>query len=237
MKAAIITQARMTSTRLPGKVLMEVSGHPMLYYHIQRLKSAELPIVVATTINETDDPIAQWCIDNDLPYFRGDEQNVLSRYFGAANQFQADIIVRVTSDCPLIDGTLIAEGVAQYLHEGNEKAFMSNSLSQTYPRGLDFAIFSKQMLDIAMSKAHTQHQLEHVTPYFRTQPEVFPPMRFEQTSDDSDIRITLDTKEDFTLINKLIESFSAHQLRYSEIIQLFRSNPELLEINRHVVQK
>ena len=209
----------------------------MLDYHADRLASSGLPLIVATTLNQTDDPIVSWCLDRGVKYYRGDEQNVLARYHGAAHRFDADIIIRVTSDCPLIDGELIRIAVEKYISTADEKTFMSNSLELTYPRGLDFAIFNIKMLNEAMEEADDHYQLEHVTPFFRQQPTRYRHISFHQENNDSDIRITLDTTEDFQLIRKLIEEYTAENLTTSEIIQLIRKYPELLEINKNVVQK
>ena len=237
MKTVIISQARMTSTRLPGKVLKEAGGAPMLAYHVHRLQSAGLPVIVATTTNHTDDPIVDWCKTNKIGYHRGDEADVLSRYHGAAQQYEADVIVRVTSDCPLIDGALVAQGVRTYLEQANSGLFLSNTLQPTFPRGLDYAVFSRSMLEEAMAHAHTPYEREHVTPYFRQNPDRFDHHNIERIPNASDIRITLDTAEDYELIRILIEQYQAGDLSVDEIIHIFEENPQLKNINKSVIQK
>ncbi len=238
MKAVVISQARMTSERLPGKVMKPVGGQPILKYHTDRVRNAELYMVVATTTNETDDVIVDFCKDHNIDFFRGDEHDVLSRYYFAAREFQADLIVRVTSDCPLIDGELIKNGILTYQAEEIDNLFISNTLKRTYPRGFDFAVFSFSMLEEAFREAKDSYQREHVTPYLRENKSGNIQFRnIAEAQDFSHLRITLDTPDDLSLITKLIEDHNAHNLGYAEIINLFREYPELHEINKHIIQK
>jgi spore coat polysaccharide biosynthesis protein SpsF len=235
-KIGIISQARMTSTRLPGKVLKTISGKSLLEYHTERLKKTSL--ILATTINQTDDPIAQFCESKKISYFRGDENDVLSRYMGAAEKFSLDIIVRVTSDCPLIDGDLIAHSLEKYLSLNKSWLYMSNCLQRTYPRGFDFEIFSGEMLKEAFDQAKTAFQREHVTPYFYQNfhgKTVFE--HITRQPDMSKYRLTVDESDDFKLIETLIKDFGCAQMSESEICQVLEKNPALALINQHIEQK
>lgn len=237
-KVGIITQARMTSTRLPGKILKQIGGLLLLQYHTDRLQKSGLPVYIATTTNTTDDPVVAFANQQNISFYRGDEEHVLSRYYNCARKHQLDVVVRVTSDCPLIDGLLIQKSVAEYLEFGEPSLYYSNCLERTFPRGFDFEIFSFSLLEEAFKKATAPAEIEHVTPYInqnRSGKVTFRHIRND--SDQSDIRITVDTPEDFTLIRKLIEDYRAAEMGYREIIQVFVLHPELKKINAHIEQK
>ena len=233
-KTGIISQVRMTSTRLPGKVLLPVQNQPLLKYHTDRLRQSGFPVLLATTINQTDDVIADFAKSENLAFYRGDENNVLSRYYQTALANQLDVIVRVTSDCPLVDGELVGKAIRQYLQNANDNIYLSNALMRTYPRGFDFEIFSFKLLKEAFENADTNFQLEHVTPYIKehaqTEHIVYPEAA-------SNFRITVDTPEDFELIKKLIEEHQADTLNHQEIITLLQNHPDLVKINAHIEQK
>lgn len=238
MKIGIISQARMTSTRLPGKVLIKIKDKQILKYHIDRLKWSELPIFIATTINQEDNPIVDFSNKEELKVFRGDEHNVLSRFYQCATENNLDVIVRVTSDCPLIDGQLIKDAVEVYLKENDEKLYLSNTIERTFPRGLDFEIFSYKLLDEAFRKADQDSELEHVTPYINQNKSSNVRVKsFLKATNDSHYRITLDTKDDFKLIERLIIDFNADDLTGEEIVKVLKSHPDLVLINAHIEQK
>jgi len=238
LRVGIISQARMTSTRLPGKVLLKANDETMLYYHINRLKWSEFPIYIATTINKTDEPIVDFCKAYNIPFYRGDENNVLSRYYECAVKYDLDIIVRVTSDCPLIDGNLVRDGINSFLNENNPNLYLSNIIGNTYPRGFDYEIFSIESLTEAYNKAITSYQKEHVTPFIIE--NVSGKIEFKKLGrykNAGHFRLTLDTEEDFELIKKLIIEYNAEQLNCEEIIKIMESVPELHLINAHIKQK
>lgn len=236
--AGIISQARMTSTRLPGKVLMKIGGKTLLEYHIERLRWSGLPLVVATTVNQADDPIVEACDQLGIPTFRGDENDVLSRYHEAIDKFGFDPIVRVTSDCPLIDGWMIGEAVKKYTEAKTPWLYASNCLERTYPRGFDFEIFSRDMIDEAFQKAHSTPEREHVTPYLhqnlhgKTQ---F--LSLTRSPDLSGFRLTVDEPDDFKMIERLILGFACAGKPENEITEILLQNPELRKINSHIEQK
>lgn len=233
-QAGIITQTRMTSTRLPGKVLKRINNLSLLEYHLMRLQWADLPVVVATTTNGTDDVLVQLCQNLKMDFFRGDEEDVLSRYYLAALQWRFDPIIRVTSDCPLIDGKMIREALEDF----QDCHYLTNSLVRTFPRGFDFEIFSLEALEIAYREGTETHEREHVTPYiYSGKQKNFKIKHFTGREDVSHFRVTVDTEEDFELLNELIEKFHCHALSSQEIIEILKQNPYLREINSQVKQK
>jgi spore coat polysaccharide biosynthesis protein SpsF len=238
LKVGIISQARMTSTRLPGKVLKTIAGKSVLAYHVSRLKQTGFPVFLATTTNHTDEPIAAFAKVQNLSVYRGDEQNVLSRYYNCALENELDVIVRVTSDCPLIAPELVKNGIEIYLKTQDPFLYLSNALERTYPRGFDFEVFSFALLERAFKEATKSEDLEHVTPYIhqnRTGDIHFEHVK--NPADKSNYRITLDTPEDFELLRVLIEEYRADQLSGSEIIKLLDDHPELVAINAQIEQK
>jgi spore coat polysaccharide biosynthesis protein SpsF len=237
-KPAIITQARMTSTRLPGKVLMNIKGKSLLDYHLDRLKLSNLPIIVATTINKEDDPIVDWAEKRGINFYRGSESDVLSRYYETALKFQVEIVIRVTSDCPLIDGRVIGQAYEKYVAHANDKLYLSNTVQRTFPRGFDFEIFSFDLLDWAHKNARKDHEREHVTPFIHSDASGNVKLdQFLNSEDLSDWRITVDTKDDFSLVSTLINEFGANNLDLAEFNRLLRNNPDLKRINSHIEQK
>lgn len=236
-RVGIISQARMTSKRLPGKVLLEAAGRPMLYWHFARLRNSGIPIYLATTTNATDQPLVQLAQDNNIPFWRGSEDDVLTRFYGCAAMAELDIVVRVTSDCPLIDGYLLRAFVDEYQTLNDTNVYMCNS-SETYPRGLDFEIFSMDLLKEAFDQAHTVPQREHVTPYFYEGASGrVRIIRQQLATDKSHMRFTLDTPADFELLRALIETHEAHRLNYQEIIELLDNNVGLRLLNADIIQK
>jgi spore coat polysaccharide biosynthesis protein SpsF len=234
----IITQARMTSSRLPGKILLEINKKSLLQYHIERLKQTGFEIIIATTENKTDDCICDFSKKFNLNFYRGDEQNVLSRFYGAALSRKFDIIVRVTSDCPLIDPHLIRNSVEKFIKLNNQNLYMSNAIERTFARGFDFEIFTFDALKDAFEDAEEESDLEHVTPYiWKNRSGKYELYHIKQPTNNSDLRITVDTEDDFQLIKILIEKYNADTLSYNEIEDILRSNLELIKINSHIEQK
>jgi len=241
MNVIAIIQARMGSTRLPGKIMKKISGKTVLEHVIDRVKlSKEIrDIVIATTTKETDDPIIFEAQKLNTKYFRGSESNVLSRYYFAAKEFNADIIVRITSDCPLIDPNIIDELVSFYKKQ--EYDIVSNAGSdlnqRTYPRGLDTEVFSFEQLKSAFNDSMMEYQKEHVTPYIyeNSKNTYF----YKNSVDYSNHRWTLDTQEDFELIKQIYKHlYHGEQDFYlNDILSVFNKNPNLIKINQDVIQK
>jgi spore coat polysaccharide biosynthesis protein SpsF len=232
-----IVQARMGSTRLPGKVLAEIQGHPMLWYVVERTRAAETvdDVVVATTTELADDPIVTFCREHGVGCFRGSEQDVLDRYYQAALRYKADAVVRITGDCPLIDPEIIDKTVRAFLREGPDYA--SNCVERTFPRGLDTEIFAFQALDTAWREASRPYQRAHVTPYIYENPERFTIVSVVGNEDYSAYRWTVDTPEDLVLVRALYARLAGKTFRWSDAIKILKHEPALAEINRSVAQK
>lgn len=237
-RVGIISQARMTSTRLPGKVLLEAGGKSMLQHHLDRLASTGYPVFLATTSNATDEPLVLAAEALGVPCFRGSEDDVLSRFVGAANAFELDVVVRVTSDCPLIDGDVVRTGIDEFLAQGDPNAYVSNVLERTYPRGLDFEVFSAMALREADALATDAIAREHVTPFInqnRTGRVTF--TAITRKADASGYRVTLDTPEDFRLLKALFEDHNAETFDADRLISVLTRHPELAAINAEIEQK
>lgn len=237
-EVGIITQARTTSTRLPGKVLLRAGGRTMLDHHLERLAGTGLPVVIATTTNSTDDVITDAGRLHGVRVYRGSESDVLSRFARAATDAGLDAVVRVTSDCPLIDAAVIGIGVDRFIEMGDPSAYVSNVIDRTYPRGFDFEVFSTEALVEADRLAEIEPDREHVTPYLhqnRTGRTRF--SHVLRQSDASHYRVTLDTADDLKLIRRLIEDFGATKLTADQIIDVLESHPALARMNAHVEQK
>jgi spore coat polysaccharide biosynthesis protein SpsF len=238
LKIGIVTQARATSTRLPAKVLLEAGGRKYLEHHVDRLHRTGLPVIVATTTNADDDPIVELCARDEIPVFRGSEDDVLSRFAGAARQYELDAIVRVTSDCPLIDPEVVAEGVERWRAENDENLYLSNCLERTYPRGMDYEVFSAARLFDADERATLPADREHVTPYLhQNRPRDIRLVSLPWSGGGSQYRLTLDTADDRKLLDALIEDFGADKLNCAELVALLDQHPELAALNAHVEQK
>lgn len=240
-KTVAIIQARMGSTRLPGKVMIGLCGKPVLEHVITRIKQCKEinEIVIATTNLQKDDIIAEEAIKCGVKCFRGSEDDVLSRYYHAAKENYADIVVRITSDCPLIDPIVVDNMVEFY--QNNNYDMVTNvgiELSQrTFPRGLDTEVFSFEVLEDAFINATENYQREHVTPYiYETSNRIY---FYKNDEDYSHYRWTLDTPEDFQFIKEIYNHLykGQHNFHLEDIIKLLSDYPELIEINAHVKQK
>lgn len=241
MKTVIIVQARMTSTRLPGKVMKEVMGKPLLEYQIERLRRVNLvdEIVVATTINSTDQPIVDLCERLKVSCFRGSENDVLARYYEAATMFGVDVVARVTSDCPVIDPTVVTQ-VIRYCHDHQDSYdYVSNGLLRTYPRGMDVEVFSYRALREAYIEATDEPEREHVTPFIYRRPKRYRLANVAFRENMSHHRWTVDTPDDFDLVRRIIEALYPVNKEFTldDILDLLDAHPEWVKINAHVEQK
>jgi spore coat polysaccharide biosynthesis protein SpsF len=229
-----IVQARMGSTRLPGKVLKEVSGYPLLWHIVDRLhKAKELDeIVVATSISPSDDRISDFCEGLDISYYRGSEDDVLDRYYGAAKHFVADTIVRITADCPLIDPRVLDNVVEVYSKEGCDYA--SNTIDRTYPDGLDVEVFSFQALEKASLHARLPSEREHVTPYIWKNPHLFRICQVTQERDLSSLRWTVDQPQDLEFVRVVYRHlYQSNKIFITkDILRLLDEHPEYQDINQ-----
>lgn len=244
MKIGAIIQARTSSTRLPGKVLKGLpynSGIACLEQVIRRLKKSKRlnEIIIATTEETEDNPIINISKKENVQYFKGSKENVLSRYYLAAKENNIDLIVRITSDCPCIDAQIVDVIISEHLKINVD--YTSNSLMRTYPHGLDVEVFNFDSLDKAYKNATKDYEKEHVTPYINRNPQKFKINIVKAPKElyFPDIRITLDTEEDYALLCAVYDYlylknkyFSAH-----DIVNLFNEKPWLKLINKKIVQK
>jgi spore coat polysaccharide biosynthesis protein SpsF len=238
MSVVAILQARMGSTRLPGKVLMDLGGETVLARVVGRLRRARLVerIVVATTDSAADDAIVLECHRLEVSAFRGSETDVLDRYCRAARVCAAGAVVRITSDCPAIDPELVDETVRMFYDESADYA--SNTLTPSYPRGLDTEVFTTVALERAWREAREGYEREHVTPYFYEHPELFKVISLQGRIDHSRYRWTLDTAADLELLREIYARFgNQDDFGWSQAVRLMEREPDLAELNSHVVQK
>lgn len=240
LKVVAIIQARMGSTRLPGKVMRHVQGKPLLQYQLERIGKARFinKIVVATTTNETEQPILDLCERLSVSYFSGPEDDVLTRFFDAATEQQADIVVRLTADCPLIDPRTIDQALAEYLANVGKYDYVSNTLERTYPRGFDVEVFSMKALEQACREAKEATYREHVTPYIYHHPEKFKLASILNDTDLSSLRLTVDTEDDLELITRLlVYLYENEDFTLEDITNLLQDKPDWSSINSHIEQK
>jgi len=237
-RIGIIIQARIGSTRLPAKIMKLIKGKSILEYQLDRIDVLQYPIFIATTTKSQDDVIEEFAKKKGISFFRGDENNVLKRYYDCAVEYNLETIIRITSDCPLIDPVIIEEGVRQYMGCENDHLYLSNTLERTYPRGADFEVFSFSELSDAYKNAIEESDTEHVTPYiWKNKSGKVEIMQYKQVRDFSEFRLTLDTQEDFELITLLIEKYNADKLNMAQICDIMSENPALATINMHIEQK
>ncbi|MFN3648001.1 MAG: cytidylyltransferase domain-containing protein [Armatimonadota bacterium] len=226
----------MTSTRLPGKVLLDLAGSPVLSWQIRRLSlSTQIDdIVIATTTNACDDPIVEVARQAGVNYFRGDEHNVVDRFVGAAEKYEADVIVRLTADCPLSDPRLVDQVVSALIKRQHQVDYCANIINRTYPRGFDVeALFVDVLLRI-QRLAITKQDREHVTlPPRDNRSHLFVRHSIEGDSDNSDLRVTLDCAEDLQLLRALAESYKSSfvGLSCNEVVSVLREHPEWAFVN------
>jgi len=225
MKTVAIIEARITSTRLPGKILLPILGKPMLELLIERLKRSKYldKIVVATTQNPSDDPVEQLADRIGVGCFRGSEDDVLDRVLRAAHAYEADVIVEITGDCPLIDPEILDKVIS------------------TYPRGMETQVFSTAVLEKVASRTQDPVDHEHVSLYIYEHPAIFSLFNVESTlsEEDSSIRLTVDTHEDFQLIKAIYELLypSNPEFTFDDVVNLLEKRKDLRELNQNIRQK
>lgn len=253
MKTIAIIQARMKASRLPGKVLLDIAGQPMLAHVIERTGRANTvdQVVVATTTDPADDPVETFCKTESVLCYRGSQYDVLDRYYQAARVCRAEIIVRITADCPIIDPGVIDKTVYAFLGITNATPnsqvalpydFAANRLpppwGRTYPIGLDTEVCSFDGLELAWIEAKLPHQREHVMPFFYEQPKRFRILLINHDPDYGSLRWTVDTPEDLELVRQIFGYFPGrNDFSWLEVLALFERYPELAQINSQVLHK
>ncbi len=234
-KILIICQARFGSTRLPGKVLKKVGDRELLWYEIKRLQlvKTQNTIILATTKTEKDKEIMYFANNNNINCFLGSEDDVLDRFYQAAKEYNGDIIVRITGDCPLIDPDVIDQAINIFLEGDYDYVSNVEENKETYPDGLDVEVFSFQALERAHREAKWQSEREHVTPYIRKNSDKFSLKHFRNKEDLSSFRLTVDTPEDYEFLSYIINNFKDKwdKFRMYDIIDYLKENLPLLKIN------
>ena len=236
-RTVAIVQARVGSTRLPGKVLKEICGKPMLLRVIDRLRVAKSldEVAVATSTQKGDDLVEALCDRSGIACFRGSEDDVLDRYYQCASARHATVVVRITADCPLIDPALVDLVVVARASTGADYA--GNTRQLTYPRGLDTEVFTFEALERAWQQAAEPYQREHVTPYFYQHPEEFRIHSVTSPEDCHEHRWTVDTDEDFELVCRIYSELGDRVFSWREALDLVRRQPQLATINSMIRQK
>jgi spore coat polysaccharide biosynthesis protein SpsF len=243
MRTVITIEARMTSTRLPGKVLLSANGQPLLQHMIERLKKIEVVdlIVIATTVNSQDDVIQGLAERMGVGFYRGSEDDVLGRVIGAGDKYDAEVIVALTGDCPLIDVAIVDQMIRIY--NCNSADYVSNAHIRSYPDGMDVQVFSLKTLKKSANLATSDLEREHVTLNIRGNPSLFPALHVVSPSHLHwpELGLTLDEESDYLLICQILNHLKGSgkflDYRLEDILQVLRAYPDLLAINQDVVRK
>lgn len=234
-----IVQARMGSIRLPGKVLIDIQGKPLLAHVIDRIREAKLidQIVIATTDNEKDRAIVEFAQSQGISYYIGSEEDVLDRFYQAAKEYGANIIIRITPDDPFKDPEVIDKVGGYYLSHKGKYDYVSNTIKPTYPEGLDVEVFSFGALEKAWREAKKSSDREHVTPYIWNHPEIFKLANVENDADLSHLRWTLDNKADLRFTREVYAKLYHGQVfLMKDILALLHAEPELRYINQGIAR-
>lgn len=237
-KIGVIIQARTGSTRLPNKVLLPLGNKTVLENVVERIKYCNLvdEIIVATTDSAKDNPIVELCTSNRIDCYRGSESNVLSRYYEAAKAYNLDIIVRVTSDCPLIDPKVIDELLVNLMDD--QADYVTNSMPPSFARGLECSAFTFNALREAYLNATTDYHKEHVVIYIRENHEKFKIKNVKNSRDDTKYRITLDELDDYKLLKIIYDDlYKENEIISVEQALTYIVKHDLIGVNAHVEQK
>lgn len=240
-KIGVIIQARSGSKRLPNKIHLPLPKHgnvSVLENVVNRCRQSELidEIILATTTNKSDDSVEKLGEKMNVSVYRGEEDNVLSRYYYAAKKYDIDTIVRITGDCPFIDYRVIDRLIEEHKKNGND--YTSNTLERTFPHGMDTEVFNHSVLSTAFEEATKQHEREHVTPFiYKTNPENYQIQQISREEDSSNIRITLDTEEDYMALCALYDQFERDDFSCEDIIAIYKERDWLFSINNNIEQK
>jgi len=230
-----IIQARMGSSRLPGKVLKRINDQvPMLKFQLEQLKFSKQieKIIIATTTLESDTLITNFCEENNFEYFRGESNDVLDRYYQCAKKFNFSTIVRITSDNPLIDPNIVDDVISKFVNSKCD--YMSTEYPKTYPLGFAVEVFNFTSMEKTWKEAKLPSEREHVTPYLLKNKNLFKHCNCSYDRNLSHIRCTVDTKDDLKLIEKIISKIDVRPIHLDNILELILNEPDLLEINKHI---
>lgn len=230
-----IIQARMGSGRLPGKVLMDIAGKPLLEHVLDRVRLSRLidKIIIATTTKERDQVILEMAQTWGMESYAGSEEDVLDRFYQAAKMYGADTIVRITPDNPFNDPEATDKVISHYLRNKDNLDYVSNRMKSTYPEGLDVEVFSFEALEKAWKEAKKPSEREHVTPYIWNHPDIFRLANVENDEDLSHLRWTVDTETDLQFTREIYARLYHGQVFFmKDILALLRAEPELAQINQ-----
>jgi len=235
----VIIQARMGSSRLQGKVLKEILGKPMLWHLINRLKRSKLidKIIIATTDKERDKPILKLAQELGIDSFAGSEEDVLDRYYQAAKKYNADTVVRITADCPLIDPELVDKVIGHYLENIDRLDYAHSGIG--YPDGIvETEVFSFIALEKAWREARLASEREHVTAYIWKNPQLFRTDTVENEEDLSHMRLVVDDERDFQLVTEIFKNLYREDeiFHLKDILGFLSKKPELLELNKRTIR-
>jgi spore coat polysaccharide biosynthesis protein SpsF len=235
----VVVQARMGSTRLPGKVLLPVAGRPMLSYQLERLRRCRRVdrIVVATSVLPADDAVVAFCEQESTAVVRGPELDVLARFELAAQASGADTVVRVTADCPLLEPALVDQAIETFA--AGDCDYLSNMRPPTWPYGMAVEVMSRRALGEAAAEARDPAEREHVTPFLYWRPARYRLRSITRQPDLSALRWTVDTPEDFELVSRILGALYPVRPHFTsgDVLALLQRHPDWIEINRHVEQK
>jgi len=233
MKPVAIIQVRMDSTRLPGKVLKKLNGITVLESLLNQLNYSKLfnDKIIATTSNSEDDVIFNFCKSKEIKCYRGSQDDVLDRYYNCAKKFSINTIIRITSDCPLMDPQVVDAVIDFYLK--NSYDYVNNCYNRTYPYGNDVEIFSLKVLEKVWEKATKPSEREHVTPYIYNNPDEFSLGWIENKENLSEFHWTIDRKEDLIFVQNIFKKISKRPILMKDIIDVIKDDPSLLEINKN----
>ena len=224
-----VLQARMSSSRLPGKVMMEINGHPMIYWQIQRILQASSvdKLVVVTSVDPSDDSLTKFLEGYSVTVYRGSLDNVFSRFLEVATQYQHDALIRLTADCPLVMPELLDKMVMEFYREDAD--YLSNTLKPTFPDGLDIEIIKHGALERLATFTLGPRELEHVTYGVYKRPEVFKLLNFQNQTDQSLARWTVDYQADLDFVRAIFKEFSGRERNFTfpEVCQFLEENPHL----------
>jgi spore coat polysaccharide biosynthesis protein SpsF len=236
MNVIAIVQARMSSTRLPNKTLLPLAGKPTLFHVINRLQECKTlnKIIVATSTHSNDDLIENWCKGAHLDFYRGSLTDVLDRYYCAAKEFNAEVVVRITADCPVIDSEIVDQVVTKFFANN----FDACALAGDFPDGLDCQVFSLSALEKAWREATLPSEREHVGPYIDNNPELFKIGRLHKFKGLSHHRWTLDEPEDYEFLKILFTKLNGvvPHFKTKDILDLMEKEPELMKINSQIIR-
>lgn len=231
-----IVQARLNSTRLPGKVLLPLKNRPVIEHVFNQLSFATKlnNIILATSTEESDNKLEVWAINNSKEIFRGNLNDVLERYYFAAKKYNGDIIVRITGDCPLIDPKIVDTVVNEFVEGGFD--YFSNTINPTFPDGLDTEVFSYDALETTYFNAKLKSEREHVTPYIKNNPGTFKLGGFENKVNYEKYRWTIDNQEDYEFLKIIFEKLYIEDqyISWKDVIRFIDDKPEIININKHI---